>query len=164
MYETKADASSTSPTRMVRFELSEMIDSFQRAPSSRAPPSGAGRGRACARSARLGEHERELGVCLIELAREFGDRVLGCLLSSGAVFLPAMAASSSSVAAAAARRSSSTFSVMSLYTLMLMMKSVRPAAAFDFLRWISTSKCSSLSRSGCWQSWTWATLRRRCAA
>mmetsp|Transcript_35994 Transcript_35994/g.94709 ORF Transcript_35994/g.94709 Transcript_35994/m.94709 type:complete len:234 (-) Transcript_35994:728-1429(-) len=36
---------------------------------------------------------------------------------------------------------------MSLYTLMLMMKSVRPAAAFDFLRWISTSKCSSLSSS-----------------
>mmetsp|Transcript_72856 Transcript_72856/g.199925 ORF Transcript_72856/g.199925 Transcript_72856/m.199925 type:complete len:230 (+) Transcript_72856:4250-4939(+) len=31
--------------------------------------------------------------------------------------------------------------------LMLMIKSVRPAAAFDFLRWISTSKCSSLSRS-----------------
>ena len=30
---------------------------------------------------------------------------------------------------------------------MLMMKSVRPAAAFDFLRWISTSNHSSLSRS-----------------
>mmetsp|Transcript_73037 Transcript_73037/g.145235 ORF Transcript_73037/g.145235 Transcript_73037/m.145235 type:complete len:234 (-) Transcript_73037:6625-7326(-) len=36
---------------------------------------------------------------------------------------------------------------MSLYTLMLMMKSVRPAAAFDFLRWISTSNHSSFSRS-----------------
>ena len=31
--------------------------------------------------------------------------------------------------------------------LMLMMKSVRPAAAFDFLRWMSTLKSGSLSRS-----------------
>ena len=62
-----------------------------------------------------------------------------------AASLAATASLSALVASSAARRFGSTSSLMSQYTVMLSTKSVRPAAADDFLVIVATLKCSSAS-------------------
>ena len=115
MYETKAEASSTSPVRMSSEAVSEMIDSFQRAPSALSAVISR-----CAKPSFFSSLSATASTSSFSALAASYWRVSSATVSSAsflaasAASLEAMAAARSSAALLPAMRMGSTFSLMSL--------------------------------------------------